>query len=157
MRRLVLLEEPEEKIASGLHDISYKSSIVFPDWILTSNDWRVTRGKKSGNEISDILQVPYSSRTQDQNMVLIEWIMSVWPIAGLFTCIFSRFFFFNSFQFSFQIVGNMGLKRVGMMVKEFKYFVYEPDVNIITEGERGLTFYIIISGSLTSLLCGTNL
>ena len=29
----------------------------------------------------------------------------------------------------------------------FHYLTYEPGENIITEGERGLTFYIIISGT----------
>jgi len=50
--------------------------------------------------------------------------MSVWPIAE-----------------------TMGFKKCGAMTQSFKYFVYQPGDNIITEGERGLTFYIIVSGT----------
>jgi signal-transduction protein with cAMP-binding, CBS, and nucleotidyltransferase domain len=35
------------------------------------------------------------------------------------------------------------------MVNEFKYGTYEPNENIITEGERGLKMYIIVSGQTT--------
>lgn len=59
-------------------------------------------------------------------MILIEWLMNVWPIAA-----------------------NMGYKKVAAMIKEFKYLTFEESgVDIIKEGERGLTFYIVIAGEV---------
>jgi CRP-like cAMP-binding protein len=46
-----------------------------------------------------------------------------------------------------KIANSMGFKKCGLMIKEFKYSVYEPGESIIREGERGLKFYIIISGN----------
>jgi CRP-like cAMP-binding protein len=45
----------------------------------------------------------------------------------------------------------MGVKRTAMMVKVFKYRIYEPGQHIIVEGERGLSFFIIVSGNSTLL------
>jgi len=47
------------------------------------------------------------------------------------------------------IANTMGYKRCGNMFKEFKYSVYDSGETIVKEGERGLTFYIIISGTTT--------
>eukprot|EP00597_Dinobryon_sp_UTEXLB2267_P018414 CAMPEP_0201112042 /NCGR_PEP_ID=MMETSP0812-20130820/76991_1 /ASSEMBLY_ACC=CAM_ASM_000668 /TAXON_ID=98059 /ORGANISM="Dinobryon sp., Strain UTEXLB2267" /LENGTH=546 /DNA_ID=CAMNT_0047375263 /DNA_START=69 /DNA_END=1706 /DNA_ORIENTATION=- len=41
----------------------------------------------------------------------------------------------------------MGMKRCSSMIKEFKYSVHQPGEDIIREGERGLKFYIVISGN----------
>lgn len=80
-------------------------------------------GKSADNTLSDILKTPPHQRTQEQVSTLIHWLMGVWEIAN-----------------------TMGFKRCGMMLQAFKYFEYAPGENIIVEGERGLSFYIIISG-----------
>jgi hypothetical protein len=127
MQQLMSLNEPDDKIPSGLNDVSYQASNVFPEWVLTNPVWRtVSKVNDSGNEISDILNVPNSKRSQEQVSTLIHWLMSVWKIAH-----------------------TMGFKRCGQMLKEFKYSSFEPNENIIVEGERGLTFYLIVSGNTT--------
>lgn len=123
MKRLIAMHEPDEALPPGLSKIDYSSSDIFPDWILTNSMWKNAPKKAESNEISDILAVPVSKRTQDQVSTLIHWLMSVW-----------------------QNANSMGFKRCGAMFKEFNYNVFQPGDNIITEGERGLTFYIIVSG-----------
>lgn len=125
MKKLLSLHEPDEKLPPGLLNISYSSSQIFPDWILSNNVWKnAPKRIENTNEISEIMKIPVSKRNQDQISKLIHWLMSVWAIAN-----------------------TMGYKRCGAMFREFKYEVYEPGINIITEGERGLTFFIIISGT----------
>jgi CRP-like cAMP-binding protein len=62
-------------------------------------------------------------RSSEQTDIVLKWLMSSWKIA--FT---------------------MGYKRCGDMLRSFEYVVYQPGDYIIKEGERGLSFYIIISG-----------
>lgn len=124
MKRLIAMHAPDEILPPGLENIGYTSSDIFPDWILQNSLWKNAPKKVESNEISEILNVPVSKRTQEQSSTLIHWLMSVW-----------------------QTANQMGFKRCGSMFKEFNYNVFQPGENIITEGERGLTFYIIISGS----------
>lgn len=125
MKYLLTLEQPEERNPSGLDNVDYNNTNIFPDWLLQDSNWKHTKVSHghSGNEISSILEVPQNGRTHEQVTTLVNWIMSVWETAN-----------------------TMGFKRCVGMVKEFKYFKYEPGEAIVTEGERGLTFYIIISG-----------
>merc|ERR1712023_478688 len=46
-----------------------------------------------------------------------------------------------------QTARMMGLKKCPQMLNVFRYLVYQPGEYIITEGEVGHTFYIIIQGS----------
>jgi hypothetical protein len=125
MKKLLTLHEPDEKVPIGLSDVSYQSANVFPDWILENAAWRNTpKQVENANEISEILNTPLSKRTNDQNTTVIHWLMSVWGIAN-----------------------SMGFKRCAAMFKEFNFSAYETGQNIITEGERGLIFYIIVSGT----------
>lgn len=127
MKKLLSLHEPDEKIPSGLNDVSYSANNVFPDWILSNTAWRnAPKQIENANEISDILNTPLSKRTSDQNSTIIHWLMSVWGIAN-----------------------SMGFKRCAAMFREFNFSAYEPGESIITEGERGLTFYLIVSGTAT--------
>lgn len=127
MRRLLMLREPEPKTAPSSGAVNYRSSDVFPDWVLANSMWKnAPKTIEKDNEISEILKIPVMKRTQEQVSTLIHWLMSVWGIAN-----------------------TMGYKRCGAMFKEFKYTVFEAGENIIKEGERGLTFYIIISGTTT--------
>lgn len=125
MNKLLSRHEPDEKIPPGLADVDYHANNVFPDWILNDPVWKnAPKQVDNTNEISDIMKLPFSKRSQEQISTLIHWLMSVWAIAD-----------------------TMGPKRCGAMFREFKYEVYENGENIITEGERGLTFYIIIAGT----------
>lgn len=124
MRKFLSLQEPDPKIPSGLDNISYKVANVFPEWVLTNQNWIKANQFDPANAISEILKIPANKRTQEQTSTLVHWLMTVWKVAQ-----------------------TMGVKRCASMIKEFKYQVFEPGENIITEGERGLKFYIIISGN----------
>ncbi len=125
MRQLISLTEPDDKIPAGLVNVSYKSSDVFPEWVLANPVWRtVSKPTDPGNEISEIFSTPVQKRTGEQVSTACHWLMSAWKTAKA-----------------------MGFKRCSQMLKEFKYASYEPNDVIITEGERGLTFYVILSGS----------
>jgi hypothetical protein len=122
MKNLLRLEEytDDDKYSAK---VSYSADHMFPAWILENVEWLSTEGKNKENKISEVLQTPFNQRTQEQTSTLIHWLMSVWETANM-----------------------MGFKRCGAMTKVFHFLTYEPGENIITEGERGLTFYIVISG-----------
>jgi hypothetical protein len=122
MKHLLKLESPpdDDKYTTKA---SYSANHMFPNWIINNEDWQSTEAKNKENQISDILQTPFNQRSQEQTSTLIHWLMSVWETANL-----------------------MGFKRCGAMTKVFHFLTYESGENIITEGERGLTFYIVISG-----------
>ena len=123
MKGLLSLVNPEVVVSKPINDVKYSASQIFPDWILGDSQWKKTTSKNTDNTLSDILKTPPHQRTQEQVSTLIHWLMGVWEIAN-----------------------TMGFKRCGQMLLAFKYFEYAPGENIIVEGERGLTFYIIISG-----------
>lgn len=126
MRRLLQMREPETVMPMAYNTLSdYKSSDCFPDWMLSSSIWKTApKASETANEISDILKIPLPNRTTEQKSELIHWLMSVWPIAN-----------------------TMGFKRCDSMFKEFKHYSFEPGQDIVKQGERGLEFYIIISGT----------
>lgn len=125
MKRLMALHTADEKFASSIEDCTYKAANVFPEWVLANPTWQfVSKVAESDNEISNILQKPVNQRSQDEISAVIHWLMSVWKIAD-----------------------TMGFKRCGSMFKEFRYKTFEAGENIITEGDRGLVFYIIVSGN----------
>jgi CRP-like cAMP-binding protein len=127
MLRLLSLHDPPDTMPPGLDNVSYQSSDVLPEWILSDPAWKnAPKQIDNQNEISEILKLAASKRSQEQVETLIHWLMSVWGIAN-----------------------TMGFKRCDAMIKEFKYQEFEEGDNVITEGERGLTFYIIISGNTT--------
>ncbi len=127
MLKLLSLHDPPEKIPPGLNSIGYASSDVLPEWILSNPTWKnAPKQTDNQNEISEILKMPASKRTSEQISTIVHWLMSVWGIAN-----------------------TMGFKRCDAMIKEFKYQVFEEGENVIQEGDRGLTFYIIISGNTT--------
>jgi hypothetical protein len=102
---------------------SYDAKNLFPDWMLASPDWAGVQEKTSGFQLSKILQLSHNQRSMEQVTLLINWLMSVWPVAE-----------------------TMGFKKCVQMAQSFKFFVYQAGDDIIIEGERGLTFYIIVSG-----------
>lgn len=103
--------------------ITYDRTHIFPGWLINGPAWKSAKSLNSDNEVSNILKIPAVQRTNEQSSILIYWLMSHWQVANV-----------------------MGYKKCAHMFNEFKYFCFEPGENIITEGERGLTFYIIISG-----------
>lgn len=115
----VELPHPTEKMTRP----DYNAENLFPKWILDNHEWQQSTQHDKGNEISELAQISWGDRTQEQNSSLIHWLMSVWPTAH-----------------------QMGYKKCGMMWRVFSLLNYEPSQDIIVEGERGLTFYIIISG-----------
>jgi hypothetical protein len=124
MKQLLSLTEPDEKLPAGSDDVNYKSSKVFPEWVLKNSNWKSTaKLNEEAHTVSDILKMDKTKRSPDQNAMVIKWLMSVWKIA--FT---------------------MGFKRCSSMLKAFDYVTFSPGEHIIEEGKRGLTFYIIVSG-----------
>lgn len=124
MKNLLKLERSpdQEKVIKS----DYTAQHLFPQWILENKDWKSTQCKSIDNKISDILQIPYAVRTLEQTSILIHWLMSVWPTAYM-----------------------LGYKRCGQMFKVFHFQTCKPGDDVIVENERGLTFYIVISGSAT--------
>jgi len=123
MKQLIQLTLPEEQIPAGLDDVTYNARTVFPEWILKNSNWRGDNAKKEIPTISEILQKDKNSRNADEVKIVVDWLMSVWKIALV-----------------------MGYERCCSMLKSFEFVTYESGEDIITEGERGLTFYIVISG-----------
>jgi hypothetical protein len=123
MKQLLKLETPFVDDYNK-YPVNYNPGLMFPSWMIDNDDWKNTQSKSKDNKISEILQIPTGSRTQEQLSLLVHWLMSVWKTAEA-----------------------MGFKRCGAMTKVFLFQTYEPGESIIVEGERGLTFYIIISGA----------
>ena len=124
MRHLLKLEKPSDR--EKIPKPNYSAEHLFPQWIIENHDWKKTQAKNKVNKIADILQTPYAQRNQEQTSTLIHWLMSVWPTAYL-----------------------MGYKRCGQMFKVFQFLSFNAGEDVIVENERGLTFYIVISGSAT--------
>lgn len=74
--------------------------------------------------IANILRTPLEERSSLQVTNLAKWIMTVWDVAK-----------------------SMGFKRCVDMSQAMGIQTFNEGEYIVTEGERGLTFYIIVSGS----------
>jgi hypothetical protein len=122
MKSLLKLEEIDHDHLGSLEE--YSATKIFPSWIVNDPDWKLTEARHKESEISLIMRIAVQQRTQEQISTLVHWLMSVWETARL-----------------------MGFKRCAAMSKVFQVLTYEPGENIITEGESGLTFFIIVSGS----------
>ena len=131
MKTLLSLVNPDVETTKLQSDTKYNANQIFPDWILGDSKWKNTTSKNTDTTLSDILSTPPHQRTSEQVSTVIHWLMKVWKEAN-----------------------TMGFKRCGMMLQVFKYFEYPPGESIITEGEKGLTFYIIISGEAAVLKDG---
>ena len=70
-----------------------------------------------------MLEKPKKKRNEREWKILVNWLMQTWHTAR-----------------------ELGPKRSFNMTKAFHFFHYEPGSDIITEGDRGLTFYIIVDG-----------
>ena len=123
MKFLLKIEEIDDHAKLGSVE-AYDVQNMFPNWIINDPEWKLTESRHKENEISLIMRIPVQQRTQEQISTLVHWLMAVWETARL-----------------------MGFKRCAAMSKVFQVLTYEHGENIITEGERGLTFFIIISGN----------
>jgi CRP-like cAMP-binding protein len=74
--------------------------------------------------IANTLRTPPEERSTLQVTTLAKWIMTVWDVAK-----------------------SMGFKRCVDMSQALGIQTFNEGEHIVSEGERGLTFYIIISGS----------
>ena len=94
--------------------------------MLRDPTWTDSDADTTGVHISQILQIPQAQRTAEQTSTLVKWLMSVWPIAE-----------------------QKGYRVSAEMAKSFKFFLYQEGDDILVEGERGLTFYIMVSGTVS--------
>jgi hypothetical protein len=117
------LQYDEEPIQSPRSMEEYSVRHMFPSWVLDDPDWKSTAASNR-DQISEIANIPYHLRSQEQTSALVHWLMSIWGTAN-----------------------QMGFKKCASMSKVFHFLVYEPGQSIITEGEHGMTFFIIISGT----------
>ena len=109
---------------AGAKKSSYKTKNVIPDWIASTKQWRATKVKNDNNDVAHIFLIPVAERSVEQNSQLVHFVMDTWKTAA-----------------------DMGLKKSTQMLHVFKYVSYDPGQHIITEGDEGLTFFIIISGT----------
>jgi len=107
-----------------LKEAEYRADQVYPEWMRTNELW-VQSVTAAHNEISDILEKPKKKRSEKEWKQLVSWMMQIWHTAR-----------------------ELGPKRCFAMTKAFHFFHYEPGTDIITEGDRGLTFYIIVEGTV---------
>ena len=121
MEHFIKVEEPYSR--EKTHHPDYHAENLFPSWILANYSWKETVPSNKANKISELVRMSWGERTNEQNSVLIHWLMSVWPTAN-----------------------QMGYKKCSLMWRGFSHLQYKPNQDIIVEGERGLTFYIIASG-----------
>ena len=76
MKRLLNMEIPDY-VENKRPEVKYDSNALMPDWILSNPEWKSTRCDAGDNNmISDILQIPFSGRAQEQSSVLVKWLMS---------------------------------------------------------------------------------
>jgi hypothetical protein len=122
MNFFLKLEEIEHEQNGKVEE--YLAETVFPGWIMNDPEWKLTACRHKENEISVIMRIPVQQRTQEQVSTLVHWLMSVWETARL-----------------------MGFKRCAAMSKVFQVLTYEAGETVIAEGERGLIFFIIVSGT----------
>ena len=101
----------------------YLDTNVFPKWMLDEASWKKKKHSFGNAVISEILRIPHYSRSQEQSQEATEWLMRSWRTAA-----------------------NMGMKKCLSMLREFKFHTAEIGENIITEGEIGQKFYIVVSG-----------
>jgi hypothetical protein len=124
MINFISFQKPEDKLPFSLEDVTYKPATIFPEWIIANNEWKTTKGAMT-RDIAEIVRTTYAQRTQEQTTTLINFVMSAWEPGKL-----------------------LGPRRCEVILKEFLHKVYEPEETIVSEGEGGLTLYIIISGMI---------
>ena len=103
----------------------YTTTTVFPDWITQSEEWKKMNGLMRRRDLMDAFQKPNHLRDHTQIMLISEWLKAHWSTAA-----------------------HLGQRRCIALAKNVQYLTVKRDMEIITEGERGYTFYIMISGEV---------
>lgn len=124
MKKILKLREPDPKI-SNIEDLQYKSCSVMPNFVTTRVEWSDVQKSGPKNVISDILSITPSHRNHSQNMTLSHWIMDCWNIAA-----------------------TLGPKKVVSLLYAMKLRTYEPGDYVMREGDRGRSFFIIVTGEV---------
>ena len=120
----------EKSMANVVGDLSYRAERIFPLHCLKHPDWK-NEAKEKGAQISTILGIPAYERKPEQVSVLCTWFMSVWPVAA-----------------------GMGFVKTSQMLKSLKYCYYGVNDDIVTQGEVGDAFYVIIQGTANVIVNG---
>jgi CRP-like cAMP-binding protein len=108
---------------AGIKKSVYKTKNVLPDWIAKTSQWKATTVTSEQQDVAHIFVIPVADRTLEQTSQLVHFLMSVWKTAE-----------------------QMGLKKCTQMLNVFKFVHFDPGEAIITEGDEGFTFFIVISG-----------
>ena len=103
-------------------DLQYRPKSIFPRHYLEHPSWN-NEEKEDGQKVSSILLIPYRERSPEQVSFLCTWLMSRWPEAA-----------------------KLGFLQCAEMLKVLKYMFFGAGEDIITEGDVGNTFFIIIQG-----------
>ena len=103
---------------------SYTSDCVYPYWILEHSHFEEAKHLVKENRLRDALQNSPKERTDEDVEVLTMFLMSVWPTTL-----------------------RLGEARVQEIARCANLRRFHRDQYIVTEGEVGLTFYIIVSGT----------
>jgi CRP-like cAMP-binding protein len=103
---------------------TYETKNILTDSFALNDDWQhFIAPKDLDGEVVDIAQIPFEKRSHDQKTHMVQWLCEKWPTAR-----------------------QMGIVKCMAMTKVLKHFSYKAGENIVTEGDTGLTFYIIIDG-----------
>ena len=120
----------EKSMADAVGNLGYHAERVFPLHCLRHPEWK-NEAKEKGAQISHLFLVPVYERSPEQVSVLCTWLMSVWPVAA-----------------------GMGFVRASQMLKCLKYCFYGENDDIVTQGEVGDAFYVIIQGIADVIVAG---
>lgn len=123
----------EKSMANAVGDLGYHAEMVFPLHCLTHPEWK-NEAKERGAQISQVFLTPVHERKPEQVSILCTWFMTVWPVAA-----------------------GMGFVRTSQMLKCLKYCFYGKDDNIVTQGEVGDAFYVIIQGTTDVIVDGVGI
>ena len=102
----------------------YTSDRVYPGWILDHRHFEEAKHLVKENRLRDALQNSPKERTDEDVEVLTMFLMAVWPTTL-----------------------RLGEARVNEIARCANLRRFHQGQYIVTEGEVGLTFYIIVSGA----------
>lgn len=116
---------------SSIKPFLYKASNWLPEWLLSNKDFKgkslshdKDKSQKTSN-VFDVFLIDAYERTVVENDMIIHWLVSNWHMAK-----------------------TMSRKMLDVLMRALQVEIHEEGENIITEGETGNTFYIIIAGKV---------
>ena len=93
--------------------------------LASNKEWKDFAGHNRGFDLRKICSRAFNERTQDEKEFVVRWLMSKWSVGN-----------------------DLGVKKCMKMVESMKYFTYKKESYIITEGEAGQTFHIVVHGDV---------